>query len=139
MHSINSTANTALRISITALWAPLLVFVLHDLVAQRLGHEPYVDPVSHFLGGVAIAFFFWRSAECLQRSISDRWIIGATVLVAIAWELMEAGFSIRAGSIMYWSLANSLRDLVLGLSGAAVLVMLKNNSWRRSPDSSRNE
>jgi len=139
MNSINSSTNVALQISTTALWAPILVFILHHMAAQRLGHEPYVDPVSHFLGGVAIAFFFWRSAECLQRSISDRWIIGATVLVAIAWELMEAGFSIRAGSIMYWSLANSLRDLVLGLSGAAVLVMLKNNSWRRSPDSSRNE
>ena len=138
MHSINSTANTALRISITALWAPLLVFVLHDLVAQRLGHEPYVDPVSHFLGGVAIAFFFWRSAECLQRSISDRWIIGATVLVAIAWELMEVGLAMHRGRIMYWDLANTLRDLALGLSGAAVFIVLRNKSRANRPDSRRN-
>jgi hypothetical protein len=133
----NSATRIAAAIGVKALWAPLLVFILHGIAAQRLGHEPYVDSVSHFSGGIAIAFFFWRSAECFQRSISDRWIIGATVLVAIAWEIMEVGLAIDDGWIMYWSLTNVLRDLVLGLSGDTVFVVLKNKNRPRSPGASR--
>jgi len=116
-----------------ALWAPALVFVLHREVAKWLGHEPYVDPVMHFCGGFAIAFLFWRSASCFGRNISYRWVIGLTTCVAIAWEIMEFCLAVYRGWSQYWDLANSARDLFLGMVGAGlfVAVLLYNESRSR--------
>jgi hypothetical protein len=131
MNNANSITNIAVQIGMKALWAPALVYFLHSLAADWLGHEPYVDPVMHFSGGAAIAFFFWRSAECIPRSISTRWVFGLTALVAIAWEIAEYLLSLSNGWAMFWSPANALRDVVLGMSGAVLIIFLYTNSKPR--------
>ena len=137
MNNANSITNIAAQISMKALWAPVLVFILHHLVAGWLGHEPYVDPVMHFCGGAAIAFFFWRSAECCQRSISNQWVFWLTTLVAIAWEIMEYLLLVYRGWAMDWGAVNSLRDLILGMSGAALIIFLNTRSKRSQHDSDK--
>jgi hypothetical protein len=137
MNNANSITNIAVQIGMKALWAPALVFILHAMTAEWLGHEPYVDPVIHFSGGAAIAFFFWRSAECCQRSISNQWVFGLTTLVAIAWEVMEYLILIYHGWAMAWDPANSLRDLALGMCGAALIIFLKIKNKRRQREADR--
>ena len=130
MNNTNSITNIAVQISMKALWAPPLVYILHSLAADWLGHEPYVDPMMHFSGGAAIAFFFLQSAECCRRSISNQWVFGLTLLVAIAWEIMEYSLSVYHGWSMSWDLANSLRDLFLGMCGAALIIFLNTRKKR---------
>jgi hypothetical protein len=137
MNNTNSITSIAVQIGTKALWAPALVFILHYLVANKLGHEPYVDPVMHFCGGAAIAFFFWRAAECCQRSISNRWVFGLTTLVAIAWEIMEYLLLIYRGWAIDWDPANSLRDLALGMCGAALIIFLKIKNKHRQREADR--
>ena len=137
MNKTNSITNIAVQIGTKALWAPALVFILHSVAADWLGHEPYVDPVIHFCGGAAIAFFFWRAAECCQRSISSRWVFGLTTLVAIAWEIMEYLLLIYRGWAIDWDPANSLRDLALGMCGAALIIFLHSRNKRSQYESDK--
>jgi len=137
MNNTNSITNITVQIGTKALWAPALVFILHAVTADWLGHEPYVDPVIHFCGGAAIAFFFWRAAECCQRSISGRWVFGLTTLVAIAWEIMEYLLLTYRGWAMNWDPANSFRDLFLGMCGAALIIFLNSRNKRSQYESDK--
>ncbi len=47
-------------------WAPALVFVTHVVASRGIGAYrtlPELDTPMHLVGGVAIAFFFWRSVN----------------------------------------------------------------------------
>ena len=141
MNDAESLSNVLIQIIKQALWAPLAVFIVHSMAGDILGHEPYVDPVAHFLGGMAIAFFFWVSANCCRHYLGSLSLIaqallvfGLTTFIAIAWELMEA-FLFATGEIYlqkWW--ATMPRDLFLGISGAALLVgvNIKINQRRNS-------
>ena len=105
MNNTDSNLNILFQISIKAAWAPLAVYILHKLAAKQWGHEPYVDPVMHFSGGIAMAFFFWQSAECCQRYLGNLSIMalayiafGMATVTAIAWEIMEYGIAMNDGS-----------------------------------------
>ena len=131
MPDSKSVIRISLQILLTAFWAPGLVFIMHSLVARQFGHEPYVDPVMHFSGGIAIAFFFWQAAKCFQSYISDRWIFGLTTLVAIAWEVMEYMLLTSRGWATSWDPVNTSRDLVLGMCGAVFFIMMKKRINKR--------
>lgn len=138
MNNTDSNLTILLQICIKAAWAPPAVFILHSLAAKQWGHEPYVDPVMHFSGGMAMAFFFWQSAECCQRYLGNLSIMalafiafGMATVTALAWEIMEYGIAMNDGSTMWWSLLNTLRDLALGMSGALLLVGLSVRNKRR--------
>ena len=129
MKQTNSIISNLLEISIKALWAPPLVFILHSLAARRYGHEPYVDPIIHFAGGAAVAWLFWQSACCLRRYLGNPPVLrlallafGMATLTAVGWEFMEYGLSVSKGYAENWDLLNSLRDLVLGMGGAALVL-----------------
>ena len=49
---------------VSAGWAPASVFVIHVVISRGLGAYltlPDLDIPMHFAGGVAIAYFLWRS------------------------------------------------------------------------------
>ncbi len=139
MNDADSIPNVVVRISREALWAPLAVVLLHSLAGGWLGHEPYVDPVMHFAGGVAAAFFFWRSAECCQRYLGNLSVIGLALLAfglatfaAVAWESVEFLRDTYRGTSMQRGLANTMRDLFLGVSGAVLFVGMNTQIKLRS-------
>ena len=128
--------NVAGQVVKEAAWAPASVYAAHHLVTEWLDHEPYVDPVMHFAGGAAVAFLFWRSITIWQRQRGDfaaakpvLLVFGLAVLVAMAWELMEYLIFFYNGTTKWWSLLNTLRDVALGATGAAVLL-----AWLRRRD-----
>ena len=132
MNEADSMPNVVVRISREALWAPLAVVILHWLAGGWLGHEPYVDPVMHLAGGVAAAFFFWRSAECCQRYLGNLSVLvlgllsfGLATSAAVGWEFAEFLVDTYRGTSMQRGLANTMRDLFLGLCGAALFVGMR--------------
>ena len=83
----------------------------------------------HFTGGVAAAFFFWRSAERCQRYLGNLSVIvlgllafGLATFAAVAWEFGEFLLDAYQGTSIQRGLANTMRDLFLGVSGAVLFV-----------------
>lgn len=115
------------RVARRAAWAPLGVLVLHEVAAGWLGHEPYVDPVMHFLGGVAAAFFFRFAGSVADRLLGapsevalDLIAFGLTCAIALLWEFGEFAGDRALGHHMQRGLENTMRDLAFGVSGAIV-------------------
>jgi hypothetical protein len=141
MSNAESLRNVLIQIIKRAIWAPLAVFIFHSVAGPTLGHEPYVDPASHILGGMAIAYFFWTSANCGRHYLGSLSLIGQALLVfgltafiAVAWELMELFFfTTNEFQVQKWW-ATMPRDLFLGIGGAALLVgvNIKVNQGRNS-------
>lgn len=109
--------------------APVAVLVLHHLGSTLFGHEPYVDPVMHTLGGAAIAYFVWCAVPLATPSLGSLRPAGQALLafalastVAVVWEMGEFSKPFLLGGEIDTGLANTMRDLVCGMSGASVAV-----------------
>jgi len=117
--------------ALRAAWAPIAVLLLHEVLARRYGHDPYVDPAMHFLGGMAVAYWFYRVIKAdggllgdLKDSAVYSVIIGATAIVAFLWEFAEyIHATVRLGKSNTTPI-NILSDQFLGLLGAAILIVI---------------
>lgn len=120
---------TIKRIAAEAAWAPLTVLLAHAVGARIYGHEPVVDPVMHFSGGVAVAFFFRRSAAIASDFVGgltsfglDALAFGLACSSVLLWEVGEFASGQILGSHARRSLDNTMRDLILGMAGAVSLL-----------------
>ena len=119
------------RVARQVAWAPLAVLVLHEVGGRLLGHEPYVDPVMHFLGGAAVALFI-RYASTIADQLGaptqgclDLLAFGLTCVVAVLWELGEFIADQYFGSNVQRGLGNTMRDLSLGMAGAIIYLVAR--------------
>jgi hypothetical protein len=119
-----------LQICRGALWAPIIVLIAHGIAGKVFGHEPYVDPIMHFSGGLAIAFFCSRA--CLlspelfgkpSRLGIDLLAFGLTCGAALFWEFGEFIGDQVKGTHVQRGLGNTMRDLLLGTLGAIVFIV----------------
>jgi len=115
-----------------AAWAPAAVLFAHQVAGHFFGHEPYVDPVMHFLGGVAATFFFRRAAAIGRDRIGGLTCLGLDVFsftltcsIAVFWEIGEFTSDKFVGSHVQRGLGNTMRDLILGISGAIVFLLFQ--------------
>ena len=122
----------AQRLAREAAWAPIAVVVLHAIAGALFGHEPYVDPVSHFLGGAAMAFFVQRACEWGPEVTGKTTLLGrnafaftSTCTAATFWEFGEFVRDRLLDSNVQLSLANTMRDLLLGCAGALVYLAVR--------------
>lgn len=133
---------SALSIWRNGLWAPLVVIVLHYIAGGIFGHEPYVDPIMHFSGGAAAAFFFWQAATCSKGILGNLTPLALALLAfglasaaAVGWEIAEFASDVFLRTNIQRDIANTMRDLILGLLGAGFLVSgrLVINAFSRKP------
>jgi hypothetical protein len=119
-----------LQICRGALWAPIIVLIAHGIAGKVFGHEPYVDPIMHFSGGLAIAYFCWRA--CLlspelfgkpSRLGIDLLALGLTCAAALFWEFGEFVGDQVKGTNVQRGLGNTMRDLFLGTLGGMVFIV----------------
>lgn len=113
-----------------AAWAPIAVVVLHWVLAEIFGHEPYVDPAIQLCGGVAVAYLLHEACVTLsvllgQPSTLGRNLMafGLTAAFAILWEVGEFVTDIFMGTDIQGDVAETMRDLILGLMGAMVFLI----------------
>jgi hypothetical protein len=118
-------------------WPALAVIVLHAVAGRAFGHEPVVDPVSHFLGGVAAAYF----VVAVSRSPSSPFgepsraggvllVVGTTALAALVWELGELTSDLVLGTRIQAEARITLRDLGLAVLGGGLTVAAAGDSMR---------
>lgn len=113
-------------------WAPLLVLILHVVLAELFGHEPIVDPFMHFAGGIAAAYFFRYACAVSEKLIGQLSRFGLDVMsfsltcaIALCWEFGEFLSDTFLGTTIQISVANTMRDLILGTIGSLVFIGIR--------------
>jgi len=120
-----------------AAWAPLSVvfFYLVGLALQWFDLFPWLDIPTHFIGGIAITYFY-RSA--IRNSQGIVGVISSFIQILLAftctgttiilWEFYENLFDFFFGTHMVRGLEDTILDMFVGLLGALVL-----SAFNRSP------
>jgi uncharacterized membrane protein YjdF len=108
-----------------AAWAPAGVVLLSVIAIG----SPYADALYwplHFLGGAALAFFFFEALRIARELIGAvqvraRYVFAFALActVAIFWELAEFAVDEIAGTQLQEDLWDTMVDLLLDLLGAA--------------------
>jgi len=116
-----------------AAWAPLsiLSFYVIGRALHLFGSFPSVDIPMHFLGGMAITYFY-RSAIKNSRDVLGKIPLPIQILLAftamgttaILWEFYENIADYFLGTHMVLGLSDTLKDLFNGLLGALVFSAL---------------
>ena len=126
------TKDAFIKIGRGAAWAPLSVLIGHSVFARLFGHEPYVDPIMHFTGGVAAAYFFLKASlmgnevlGALTDFSRDLLSFGLTCSIALFWEIVEFGSDTFLGTNVQKGNADTMHDLILGMVGALVFLLLR--------------
>lgn len=138
MSSIKSTLTTNKRLWITwivrilrdAAWAPLSVFGLYwvGLTFDLYKAYPPLDIPTHFLGGVAITYFYRSAIRHSQTLVGEipipiqiLFAITCTGTTTILWEFYETFADFFLHTDMVRGLQDTIMDLFTGLLGAVVL------------------
>lgn len=113
-----------------AAWAPLCVvgFYIFGLAFHLFRMFPFIDMPTHFMGGVAITYFYRVAIRNSQKSFGDiptliqiLLAFTATGTTAVLWEFYENFIDHFFGTHMVRGLEDTIVDLAMGLSGALVL------------------
>ncbi len=117
-------------------WAPALVFVIHVVMSRALGAYlalPALDVPMHFAGGVAIAFFLWRSVNIdaagpvlgSMTLFGRRCLTFASVCTAtVVWEFAEWVSDHLGWSLAQLGLGDTLLDMLLGIAGGVFFLVV---------------
>ncbi|MEE9421515.1 MAG: hypothetical protein V3V50_00010 [Gammaproteobacteria bacterium] len=113
---------------------PLLLITLHTvaILTGIYGLVNHFDSIMHFVGGVVSAVSVlgilayaiekdWIKID--DQNVSRLLVIGMVALIALAWELFELGFDAYFGTHWQPSIRDSLKDQVLGVFGAVMVVL----------------
>jgi len=112
-------------------WAPLTVLIVHRYAGAAWGHEPYIDPVIHTCGGLAMAhmlsILIVRAEDSIGRLTAlgrELMVFGLTAFVTLAWEVGEYFLSAYYNAHLQRSITETIRDMVLGVVGATVYLIV---------------
>lgn len=118
----------------TAAWAPLLVFMFYVIAAKGFHAYliyPNIDMPTHFLGGMAITYFYLYALHYAQnlvgpipRLIQQLAALGLTAITAICWEFLEIVCDLAWSTQMNLGTKDTLSDLFFGLFGGTMMVLL---------------
>ena len=115
-----------------AAWAPLGVIALYllGLLFGVYDRYPPLDIPTHFLGGVAITYFYRVAIRNLQIFVGEIpyliqviFAFTATGTTIILWEFYEVilDFLFHANNVL--GLADTIKDMFVGLMGALVVTI----------------
>ena len=117
-----------------AAWAPLSLYVVYR-IAKAFGAYlayPPLDIPTHFLGGVAIAYFYQSAIANSQEyvgsipaPIQNILTLTCTGTTTILWEFMEYISDTFLHTNMILGLEDTLKDMFLGLLGGLVLLLFR--------------
>ncbi len=118
----------------TAAWAPVLVFVSYVIAAKGFHAYliyPNIDMPTHFLGGLAITYFYLYVLHYAQsqlgpipRLIQQIAALGLTAMTAISWEFFELVSDLAWSTQMSLGTKDTLSDLFFGMFGGTMMVLL---------------
>jgi hypothetical protein len=113
-----------------AAWAPLgvIAFYAIGLTFHLFELFPILDIPSHFVGGVAITYFYRIAIKHAQRLVGEipfpvqvLLAFTSTATTTIFWEFYENLLDFFLGTQMVRGLQDTIVDLFVGLLGALIL------------------
>jgi hypothetical protein len=125
--------NWAVKTLKEAAWAPLSVvgFYLIGLALHLFDKIPQMDIPTHFFGGVAITYFYRAAIRNAQEFLGNipmpvqiLLAFTATGATTVFWEFYENIMDHFFGFHMVLGLADTIKDMAMGLLGALVLSLL---------------
>ena len=127
-----------------AAWAPIAVFVIHTVSTQFFRayfHLPSLDTIEHFVGGIAIAYFFYHLLESVRSTLfQPRYEIAmqnvivflATGTTTVLWEFTEyildhtwVIHGLRQGSV-----GDTMLDMALGMAGGICYLVIRSRTYK---------
>jgi hypothetical protein len=123
-------------------WVPVAVFIIHVFLSRVVylyDFWPPTDIPVHFSGGMAIAFFTSRCFQYLPRESVKRsrvvllelLLMGSlTATAAVFWEFAEFSIDQLLGMNVQLSLANTMKDMAMGILGSIVLILIRSRQLR---------
>jgi hypothetical protein len=120
----------------------LFVFAIHVFIDRVFGlYEifPPIDIAMHFSGGIAIAYFISSCFQKLPResiqrdriAILELLLAGTlTATAAVFWEFAEFSLDLVFGTNVQVSLANTMKDMALGIAGALAYITVRSRQLR---------
>lgn len=114
-------------------WAPLsvLAFYAIGLAFHWFDIFPPLDIPTHFMGGVAITYFFRSAIKQSQKFLGDippliqiLFAFTSTGTTIILWEFYENAFDYLFGTTMVRGITDTIVDMAVGLMGALALSAL---------------
>jgi hypothetical protein len=133
MNKTQKLLNWALMTVRESAWAPLSVFVLYSVVKAFGAYllYPPLDIPTHFLGGVAIAYFYRSAISNSQKLVGSIPLpiqallaLTCTGTTTILWEFFEYSSDFFFHTSMILGLEDTLKDMFLGLLGGLTLLLL---------------
>jgi hypothetical protein len=113
-------------------WAPVSVFVIYR-IAKAFGAYlayPPLDIPTHFMGGVAIAYFYRTLIANSQKLVGSiplpiqiLFALTCTGTTTVLWEFFEYISDFFLHTNMILGLEDTLKDMFLGLLGGAILLI----------------
>ena len=121
-------------------WFPIVVLAVHAFLKSVL--QIYLvynraDIPVHFFGGLSIAFMVSGWYQFLPRSEGKRsrvvilelvLILSLTAVAAVFWEIGEYATDQLLGTTVQVGLPDTMEDLVAGMAGGIVMVLVR--SWQ---------
>lgn len=126
-----------------AAWAPILVFTTHIVmiyVFNMYSYFPNFDIPMHFIGGVAISYFF---VYLVIGSIEDNYlgksnlfvlmliVLMLTATTTIFWEFLEWLSDYFFKTPMQVSLNDTLLDMLLGILGGTFTTFVQRKKLKK--------
>lgn len=118
-----------------AAWAPLLVFclvVVAVAIFDAYTRFPSLDVPTHFLGGLAVTYFFWCAIASAQ-SVAGHLLnarpavlaFGCTASATILWEIFEFLWDRVFGTQLQHGMGDTASDIFFGLAGAVAYLVVR--------------
>ncbi|HEY3474273.1 MAG TPA: hypothetical protein VGK56_06650 [Anaerolineales bacterium] len=113
-----------------AAWAPLAVFLFYllGLTLELYERFPPLDIPTHFLGGMAITYFYRAAIRHAQALVGEipfpiqiLFAFTSTGTTAVFWEFYEFIIDFFLNAEMMLGVTNTIVDFFMGLSGALVV------------------
>ena len=117
-----------MQFAVIATLAVLHIFALENDLYWKF---QWFDLMTHFLGGIWAALFFYWVDSAFGRASNLLLVVGSALLLGMAWEVFElaAGIS-NAPNYVSDTLIDLLMDILGVLSAAAVVKFVF--MWRRA-------
>jgi hypothetical protein len=122
-----------LSIGRESLWAPLAVFSLYlvGLAFDLYDVYPRLDIPTHFMGGVTITYLYRVAIRNSQVFLGEiplpvqiLFAFTCTGTTVVLWEFYEIVLDTFLKTHMVLGLYDTIKDMLLGLSGALVITVL---------------
>ena len=133
MNNRQTFLNWIFKTARASAWAPLSLYIIYRTAKAFGAYQvyPWLDIPTHFMGGVAIAYFYRSAIANSQKLVGSIPVpiqilltLTCTGTTTILWEFFEYISDFFFHTNMILGLEDTLKDMFFGLLGSLILLLL---------------